>query len=148
MVKKIQKAKTATEIRNESFVRPNLGDDVLYRLKKLENSLQPSASQECFPESNMKSLGGGINSAKAEHQGSIGNFLTDLSSAQDQSQNVLDELFKKLDPILLSTPVTGTSAGIPPVCSHCSAGEVLLNRVNNQRTLNSRLGDLLFRIAL
>jgi hypothetical protein len=82
-----------------------------------------------------------------DHSGAVGKLVEELNSGQDITHNIIDELSKKLDPIL-APPFPGSSpSGANPVAS-CGLADVLIGKCVKQRSINERLREILHRIAL
>lgn len=96
------------------------------------------------------SRGPGINGAspaKAPHEGEIGRVYQELQPAQEITHNLIDAIQQRLDQILVPQPPnTANSTATPSLQSGVANG--LQMRLDNQRSINQRLSDLLSRIAL
>jgi hypothetical protein len=106
------------------------------------------AAQELGPLGAQGNIGCAGKTASAEHEGVIARLLENHSNLQSGTHNLLDELMKKLEPILLNSPTVTSAAAAPIQNGYCPAGDVLVSRIEIQRSINLRIKELIFRITL
>lgn len=93
--------------------------------------------------------GGSPTPAQGPHVEAIPRMASILSSLQDSTNNRLDELEKRLNPILISTPPKAALTGASPAPPFsCSVTDDLDSKIHRQRRIIDRLEDLIDRLAL
>lgn len=83
----------------------------------------------------------------SQNTGKISSLLHELAILQDTTQKLLDELTKKLDPVLTGASLSAAGA-VPNQPGYYSAGDNIVQKISNQRTLNFRLMEISERIAI
>lgn len=81
------------------------------------------------------------------YEGTIPGRMSELSHSQDYCHNRIDELVKKLEAIL-GPPSPATAGDKPPSSVLCPLVEALESRIRIQQQINSRINDMIERIAL
>ncbi len=86
--------------------------------------------------------------SKTPFEGQIPKLLQELQFAQDYIHNRLDDLSKKLEPILGPSNPSAPTTGLNGPGSSCAAGDSLQLRLNTAQGIASRINDLIERLAL
>lgn len=112
---------------------------------------QPTCAYENIPPTEVRInslLGQGASQPKPEHAGTISRMASELSHVQDATHNLIDELLKQLEPILVGTTQAATTPANPPSPTYSVVGDDLNSKINRQRSINLRLRELIERITL
>lgn len=83
----------------------------------------------------------------AEHVGALARLFTVNGSLQEETADLISQLYQTLDPILCA-PNPANAGAIANPSPYCAAGDQVVMAIERQRQLNARLNDILSRIAL
>ena len=85
--------------------------------------------------------------AGSAYEGHISKYMAELAHLQDYCHSRLDELTKKLEPVL-APPNPEKEVATPSAPALCGFGDTLSTRVNVHNQINYRINKLIERLAL